>query len=113
MAQNPTPRPAPEPVVLTTVKAEDREPEDRVTAFILDGHEYTIPANPKPSVGLRYLYEAKTLGPAQAEANMMAAVLGEEGFRALAYHDDLTQDQEQSIQAIVQFYVMGRAEGNR
>ena len=100
-----------QPVELTTRSTtRSAAMEERVVAFTLDGREYTIPARHKPAIGLRYLFETKTLGAAQAEANMMESVLGEDGFRALAYHEDLTPEQNEAIQALVQFYVMGGPE---
>lgn len=121
--QSVTPELATEPVRLTT---SDHTGEERVVIFTMERYvenpadpeadnvlvveEYSIPKRHRPNIGLRFLWEMKTLGDAHATANLLEAALGTEGFLALISHDDLTVEQDQRIQRMILSYTMGETE---
>lgn len=74
---------------------------------------YQVPAKPKVNVALRYLKNVREQGPDLAAAELMVEMLGEDGFNALAEYDDLTADQFEQIQKLLQEHVLGAMEKNR
>lgn len=123
MAKSVTPELSTEPVQLTS---SDHEGEDRVVVFTMerfevnpeapDGDmvrvvdEFSIPKRHRPNIGLRFIWEMKTLGEGVATANLLEAALGLEGFLALIAHDDLTVEQNDRIQRMILSYTMGESE---
>lgn len=74
---------------------------------------YQIPAKPKVNVALRYLKNVRERGEDLAAAELMVEMLGEDGFNALAEYDDLTTEQFENIQQLLQKHVLGAMEKNR
>jgi hypothetical protein len=107
-----TPELATAPVALTS---HDHTGEERIVVFTLerpDGtvDEFSIPKRHRPNVGLRFLWEMKTLGEQIATVNLLETAFGTEGFLALIGHDDLTVEQNERIQRMVLSYTMGDVE---
>jgi hypothetical protein len=88
------------------------EPDvERVPVFSIDGKAYTMPAEVKPHVGLRYLWMLKQDGADYAGAWLMEQVLGADGFKALAEYEPLTKQQFEDIQVIIRNHTLGSVEG--
>lgn len=81
-----------------------------VELFELNGTTYSIPAKPKAHLSVRYLFQVRDLGEDVASANLLASVLGEDGFRALSDYEDLTPDDFKQIMEAVKEVVMGGQE---
>lgn len=87
---------------------------DRVELFRVSDDPADIfyaPARVGPNVGIRYMRELRKHGQDYAIAGLMEAVLGEDGFAALAEYDDLTEDQLKQIQDVIQKHVFGKDQG--
>jgi hypothetical protein len=92
-------------------KAEVTEDAERIPVFSIDDTVYTMPAEVKPHVGLRYLWMLKTDGADYAGAWLMEQVLGVDGFKALAGYEPLTKEQFKAIQIIIRDHTLGSVEG--
>ncbi len=107
----PKPEPAdptePAPVVLSTKTEVD---ESRKTLFSIDGVDYTIPARPRPNLALKFMWQTKTIGEDEAGINLLIAMLGEEGFKALSEYEQLTTEQFVQVMTIAQDVAMGSLE---
>jgi hypothetical protein len=99
-----------ERVVVFTMERFEKNPEAPDGDLIRVVEEYTIPKRHRPNIGLRFLWEMKTLGDGVATANLLEAALGTEGFLALVGHDDLTVEQNERIQRMILSYTMGDVE---
>ena len=87
------------------------EPEaERIPVFSIDDKVYTMPAEVKPHVGLRYLWMLKQDGADHAGAWLMEQVLGVDGFKALAEYEPLTKQQFVGIQTIIRDHTLGSVE---
>ena len=86
------------------------EAPEMVDLFSIDGVTYQIPAKPRMNVALRYLWHARQHGVDRAAAELLEALLGEQGFAALVEYDDLTPEQFQAIMAAAQKVTMGALE---
>ena len=93
-------------IELTSAKRPDGPRED---LFSLDGTVYTIETEPKPSTGLRFLVECKTIGEAKAVVNLFEAVIGLDGLTALSQAETMTPEQYQSLQEIIIGHALGSA----
>jgi hypothetical protein len=82
---------------VTIERQANQEDPKMMDLFFIDGKVYQIPAKPKVNVALKYLWEAKTIGELPAATNLLVALIGEEGFKALTEYEDLTPDQFNSI----------------
>ena len=102
-----TPEFSSEPVAL---ESNPDRVDERVVIFTLNGEEFSIPKRQRPNIGLRFLFEMKTMGEAMASANLLETALGRDAFLALAAHDDLTVEQNERIQRMILAYVMGDTE---
>jgi hypothetical protein len=81
----------------------EREPVKRVPLFYIDDDEYTVPAKPRPGIGLRYLWILRHQGEEQATAYILEAQLGTKGYQALMNYKDLTQAEfNQVLQRAIQ-----------
>lgn len=81
-----------------------------VELFTLDGRVFSIPAKPRVSVALRYLWHARQYGEDRAAAELLEALLGAEGFEALVNYDDLTAEQFQAVLDAAQKVTLGALE---
>lgn len=84
--------------------------EDRVPLFSIDGKEYSIPAKPRPSIELKFLYLLKQEGPEMATAIFLSDLLGDEGFEALTNYEDLTKEQFEQVVEIAKQTALGGLE---
>lgn len=67
--------------------------EKRIPLFSIDGHVYTIPAEPKPTVGLRFLDALKRYGnPVMAGLELLEAMLGLDSYQRFLAWPDLDDD---------------------
>ena len=67
----------------------------RIPLFYIDDVAYTVPKDPSPSIGLKYLQIAHEESGDAATYYLMTTMLGEEGFQALidyAEQGKLTQE---------------------
>lgn len=84
--------------------------ETRVELFSIDGVDYTIPATPRPNVGLKYLKTLRDKGQDIASAGLLIDLLGESGYTALMNCESLTESQFTQILEIVQDVALGATE---
>lgn len=84
--------------------------EERVTVFSIDDVDYTVPANPRPNVSLRFMRNIKNHDENYAMAQLMEDMLGVDGWDALCDFDALTDDELTQIMDLVQELAMGGAE---
>jgi hypothetical protein len=84
-----------------------------VTLFTIGDKEYLIPAKPKVNIALRYLKNVRDKGDDIAAAELMAELLGEDGFNDLAEYDDLTPEQFEAVVKSAQKHVLGALEKQR
>lgn len=69
-----------------------------VDLFSIDGTVYQMAARPKANVALRYLVDLRGEGALMAEMRLMEALIGVDGYAALANHEDLEPSELQAIQ---------------
>lgn len=91
-------------------RSEGGQPEEMVDLFSIDGVVYQIPSKPRVNVALRYLWHAKQHGEDKAAAELLEALLGEKGFKALIEYDDLTPDDFTNILKAAQQVTLGALE---
>lgn len=102
-----------EPVALPAPSTEPVEVA-MVTLFSIGDKEYQVPKKPSATVSLKYLRDVRNHGEETAAANLIAVLLGEEGFEALCDYEDLTDEQWEAIQSAAQKHVVGsREKANR
>jgi hypothetical protein len=92
------------------LKSKPNKVEKRVPLFTIDGTEYTVPAKPRPNIGLKYLWDLKIKGEEIAKADLLAAMLGEDGFAALSNFEDLTADDLEAVMKAVEDIALGEPE---
>ncbi len=104
-----------EPLVPVSLPAPSQEVEEveTIVLFTIGDEEYRIPKKPKANVALKYLKNVRDRGEDFAAAELLAEVLGEDGFNALAEYDELTDDQFEAVQKAAQKHVLGAMEKNR
>lgn len=85
-------------------KAKD---ETVVVLFEIDGTEYTVPARPRANISLQFMRDLRSVGENIAVANMLTALLGEDGFNALADYEDLTMEQMKQVIDVAQRLIFG------
>lgn len=95
------------------LKTNNKRKEERVTLFSIDGVAYDVPKRPRPSIGLKYLWNLKVKGQQMAEAELLGDMLGEEGFKALAGFEDLTQEDMDAVLAAVEQLALGEKEESK
>jgi hypothetical protein len=83
---------------------------DTVVLFKLDGREYSVPAEPRAAVALRYLRNVRRKSTDYAAATLLEELLGVDGFDALCEYDQLKPDQFKQIMAAAQKLTMGAFE---
>lgn len=98
-----------QPIELET-SATEREPEERVRVFSIDGKWYTIPAKIAPGVTLTYLRKIVDDGENNAAAWLMLETLGRKAFMALETWPDLTPEIFESVMERVKDVTMGGME---
>jgi hypothetical protein len=97
-------------IELDSTEKEEPAKEERIPVFSINGKTYDMPAQIKPHIALKYLWLIKDSGGDYATAWLMEAVLGKEGFQALADYEPLTVAQLDHIKNIVQDAAMGAVE---
>lgn len=95
------------PVRLSTKTTLD---ESRVTLFYLDDKPYTVPRRPRPNLALKFMWQTKTEGEEQAGMNLLVAMIGEDGFRALMDFDGLSTEDFETVMAKATDLAMGSLE---
>lgn len=100
-------------VVALPAPGSSSKPVETVVLFSIGDREFRIPSKPKVNTSLRYLRNVRTLGEDRAASELLAELLGEEGFNALADYDDLTADQFTAVVRAAQKHVLGSLEDNR
>jgi hypothetical protein len=95
---------------LDSTEKEEPTKEERIPVFSINGTAYDMPAQIKPHIALKYLWLIKNNGGDYASAWLMEAVLGTDGFQALANYEPLTTAQLDHIKNIVQDAAMGAVE---
>ena len=84
--------------------------EDRVVAFYIDDHAYTVPAHVSPSVALRFMKAARTGGTELAMSELLEEMLGPEAHDALMNYRHLTQQQLADLVHLIRRHAMGAIE---
>lgn len=74
---------------------------ETIPMFYIDDIAYTVPANPRPTIGLRYLRDLRQVGQEVAVANLFEAMLGQEGYDALLGVDNLSTEELELLTAQV------------
>lgn len=94
------------------IELESAAPEsaETVDVFSLDGTTYTMPKEPRPSVGLRFVWEMKTLGEMDAVANLLIGTVGRDAFEALTKAEGMTAAQWEQLQQFVMERTVGGQE---
>ena len=83
---------------------------DTIDVFSLDGVTYTMPAEPQPSIGLRFVWEMKTTGEMDAVANLLISTVGADAFEALTKAKGMTAEQWEAVQQFVIKHAVGATE---
>jgi hypothetical protein len=83
---------------------------EKVHLFTLDETDYFIPAEIRPSVGLKYLFVLKTQGEQAAIADLLYSVLGGPAMEALANSDAMEAEDLKVITEIIRDRAMGAME---
>lgn len=91
-------------------RTSNSEPVGMVDLFSIDGVSYQIPAKPRVNVALRYLWHAKQYGEDAAAAELLEALLGEKGFKALVEYDELGPEDFTAILKAAQKVTLGALE---
>ncbi len=84
--------------------------EDQVVLFELDGREYTVPAQPRAVVALRYLRAVRKGGTEAGAAQLLTDLIGQDGFDALCDYEDLKPAQLKAIMEAAQKLALGAVE---
>lgn len=79
--------------ILRLSTKDEGEKVEYITLFEIDDVTYSVPKNPSPTVGLRFLHVLKTEGQQAAAYYMLTTMLSPEGYEALMNYDQLTQEQ--------------------
>lgn len=105
----PVPAPAPE-LDFPDLDARDADGEELVPLFKLDGHVYTIPANPPAGFALKYLSALKHgVQPDAAAGQLLEDMLGEAAFAAMATSPKVKITDFATVMEIVKTRVLGPA----
>lgn len=99
-----------EPIRVIERTEEERAEEDRIILFFIGEKAYSIPKQPRANVALKYLRDLRDSGDEIAQANMLAGLLGEEGFNALCDSEDVLTEQFEAIVNIAAARVLGALE---
>ena len=97
---------------VTLVSDPNAKPAEMVDLFHLNGVTYQIPAKPRVSIALKYLWHAKQYGETAATGELLESLLGAEGLQALTEFDDLTPEQFEQIVTAAQTVALGALETN-
>lgn len=105
----------PEPLVPIELPAPSGEQTEVATVvlFKIGDTEYRIPEKPNANVALKYLKDVRDKGEDFAAANLLATLLGEDGFNDLAEYDELTDTQFEAVMKAAQKHVLGAMEKTR
>lgn len=87
-------------------------PDELVTLFKLEGHEFKVSANPRASVALKGLNYVEKYGPELANMMMLKDLLGEEAFEKLSNYEKLTPKQLAAIVDLAYKLCFGSIEVN-
>jgi hypothetical protein len=87
------------------------ESAEMVEVFSIDGVPYSMPKEPRPAIGLRFVWEMKTLSEMDAVANLLIGTVGAEAFEALTRAEGMTGDDWSRLQQIVIKNTVGEPEG--
>jgi hypothetical protein len=83
---------------------------EMVDLFEIDDVMYSVPRRPSANVALQYLDAAERLGQAAANLFILRAMLGPEGYEALAGCNSLTDEHIGWIVETIQGLVLGTKE---
>lgn len=100
--------------VLQLTTEEDSEPQERDVLFTIDDTDYTVWTNPPAGIGitaLDILADGRPYSEPRANRFVMAALLGEEGYRALVSYPQLTKQQYAQVSEACSRLAMGAMEG--
>ena len=86
---------------------------ETVDVFSLDGVTYTMPKEPRPAIGLRFVWEMKTAGEMDAVSNLLIATVGRDAFEALTKAEGMTAAQWEQLQQIVIKQTVGGQESGK
>jgi hypothetical protein len=100
------------PIRLQTPEAVEEKavPIGRVPLFYVGQKEYTIPVDVPGSLTLQALDMTAEKGEVEATVWVMKKVLGEDGYKALLTHPDITKRELAGIQKVIRELVFGEAE---
>lgn len=100
------------PIRLQTPEAvaEKAVPVGRQPLFYVGEKEYTIPVDVPGSLTLKALDMTATEGEVIATRWVMRQVLGDDGYKALLTHPDITKRELAAITKVVRELVFGEAE---
>ena len=99
-----------QPVVIKTRSDEERAADGVITLFSIDDVDYTIPKRPRVNLAFKYLGNLKSMGEAEANAQLLTDLVGEEGFTALTECEDVTPEQFGRIMSGAAKMTMGSLE---
>ena len=83
---------------------------DRIVLFYVDEEEYSIPKHVGRNHGLRYLRTMRLQGEALAAQELLEALIGEDGYKALMECDDLEDEQLDKIMTRLRDMALGEVE---
>jgi hypothetical protein len=98
------------PIRLQAPEAVQERPAGRVPLFYVGEKEYTIPVDVPGSLTLQALDMTAERGEVEATVWVMKKVLGEDGYKALLTHPDITKPELAAITKVVRELVFGEAE---
>jgi hypothetical protein len=98
------------PLVLTSTPDTEREPEERVVLFSIDGVDYDVPKVIPPALGLRVIRTARWRSEDQAAVELLIEVIGDEAFEALTSFRDLKSEHIAHVFGAVRKLAMGAVE---
>jgi len=99
---------SPDTVEVFSLPRQVTDPETGETSSIRV--TYSMPAAPRPSVGLRFVWEMKTASEMEAVANLLTSTVGPEAFEALTRAEGMTTAQWGQIQQFVMQVTTGELE---
>lgn len=82
-------------------------PEGKSLLFSLNGVDYYIENRSRPSYSYGFLLRLRTEGEQAASAYLMEKLLGFDAMTALSEYEDLTDEENEQIQAIITRIGMG------
>lgn len=78
--------------------------------FSIDGTVYSVPTNPSPAMGLKYMKLLRTQGSMIADGWALEEMLGTEAYDALSEFKGLTVEDLEQLKEIVGKHMLGSLE---